>query len=472
MSRQWTTRAQVSGYRFGVARAEHALVRADVRMVHDPMRSQVRALLTGAVLAALVVAGAGLYGFIRPAPSVGDAALVSADGALYVRVDDTMHPVLNVASARLILGRPDAVKDIGPDALSGFPRGPALGIPGAPSLLVGPADPGASAWAVCDDAGAAGAAVTTVIAGHLDEAPLAADRGMLVTSAGETHLLYQRAGLRGEELPVRARVDDGDARVLAALGLTGVTPRPISAGLLGTFPAVPELAVPAVAGRGAPGPLADSSLTVGTVVNSLGTDGETRFYVVLANGLQQLTPIAAQLMRAADEAGGARLTSIGPGDVASLPLVETLPLQRFPAGPVDLVDAAAFPVLCRSWRLGAGNVPEQRLLAGTSLPLPAQARPVILPGADGTGPGLDAVYLRPGTGEFVTVTGGGREALRRQAGFYVTDAGVRHRVVGPDDAAALGLPEPRPAPWPVLSLLPDGPVLTREAALTARSGGS
>ena len=42
MVRQLTTRAQVSGYRFLLQRAEHALVRRDARMLHDPMRAQRR----------------------------------------------------------------------------------------------------------------------------------------------------------------------------------------------------------------------------------------------------------------------------------------------------------------------------------------------------------------------------------------------------------------------------------------------
>ena len=57
MSRQMTTRAQVSGYRFGLARAEHALVRRDARMLHDPMRSQFRALIAGAVVALAMLPG-------------------------------------------------------------------------------------------------------------------------------------------------------------------------------------------------------------------------------------------------------------------------------------------------------------------------------------------------------------------------------------------------------------------------------
>src|SRR6187549_2254469 len=91
MARQPTTRLQVSGYRFLVRRMEHALVRGDIRMLHDPMRAQSLSLTAGCVL----------------------AIVMSRDsGALYVRIDDTLHPVLNLASARLVTGnaaRPQVV---------------------------------------------------------------------------------------------------------------------------------------------------------------------------------------------------------------------------------------------------------------------------------------------------------------------------------------------------------------------------
>ena len=51
MPAQVTTRAQVNGYRFLIRRLEHALIRGDSRMIHDPMRGQMRALIVGLVIA-------------------------------------------------------------------------------------------------------------------------------------------------------------------------------------------------------------------------------------------------------------------------------------------------------------------------------------------------------------------------------------------------------------------------------------
>ena len=97
MPAQLTTKAQVNGYRFLLRRLEHALIRRDVRMLHDPMRSQLRSLMVGLVLAILVLAGFGVYGLIKPQGSVGKSQIIISKkaGAMYVVLDGRLHPVLN-----------------------------------------------------------------------------------------------------------------------------------------------------------------------------------------------------------------------------------------------------------------------------------------------------------------------------------------------------------------------------------------
>ncbi len=94
-----TTRWQVNGYRFLVRRMEHALVRRDVRMLHDPMRSQSRAFTVGIVLAALGLAGCAVLALFRPQDRIGDAEIVVAkeSGAMFVAMEGTFRPVLNLA---------------------------------------------------------------------------------------------------------------------------------------------------------------------------------------------------------------------------------------------------------------------------------------------------------------------------------------------------------------------------------------
>jgi hypothetical protein len=101
--------------------------------------------------------------------------------------------------------------------------------------------------------------------------------------------------------------------------------------------------------------------------------------------------------------------------------------------------------------------------------LPASTAPVRLASADGSGPGLDLVLLPPGTAEHVAVTGAPSDSALAGQRFVIVDTGVRHRLAGEDAGPSLGLgDEPPRMPWSILSRLPEGPELSRAAALTAR----
>jgi type VII secretion protein EccB len=199
MPAQVTTRAQVNGYRFLIRRLEHALIRADSRMIHDPMRGQIRSLLVGLVIAILITGAAGVLAFFKPSPNIGNAQILlsTSNGGLYVRIGDRLHPVLNLASARLITGKPDAPKSVSDKWLNQLPRGPMVGIIGAPNSIHGGADMRMSAWTVCDtvqtpdvskSVGLA-SVQTTVIAGDLtlnDDMRKASPAQMLLVRSGDT----------------------------------------------------------------------------------------------------------------------------------------------------------------------------------------------------------------------------------------------------------------------------------------------
>src|SRR6185436_18319504 len=163
MARQPTSRLQVSGFRFLNRRMDHALVRGDARMLDDPLRAQSLSLSVGCVLAIVAVAACAVFAVLRPAGVLGSAPIVKArdSGALYVRIGDIMHPVLNLASARLIAGAPAEPVDVSPAAIAAAKRGPLVGIPGEPATIAPPLTPAESAWTVCD-----GPAGTTVLVGR------------------------------------------------------------------------------------------------------------------------------------------------------------------------------------------------------------------------------------------------------------------------------------------------------------------
>lgn len=104
-----TTKAQVSGHKFLQRRVEHGLILGDIRMIHDPLASRRRALIFGSIAVAFLAIGSGMLAWLQPNPNPGDAPIVrSQQGQLFVLVNDSYHPVSNLASARLIAGEPAA----------------------------------------------------------------------------------------------------------------------------------------------------------------------------------------------------------------------------------------------------------------------------------------------------------------------------------------------------------------------------
>lgn len=108
-------------------------------MAHDPLRSQRRALFVGVLVSLLIAGGAVMLGLLRPQPSIGDAHLVADEtGTLHVRLDDTFHPITNVASARLVLQQPVEIQQSTSDQLAEFPHGEPMGIAVVPGLTEAP----------------------------------------------------------------------------------------------------------------------------------------------------------------------------------------------------------------------------------------------------------------------------------------------------------------------------------------------
>ncbi|MBL1075172.1 type VII secretion protein EccB [Nocardia sp. 2] len=494
MPAQLTTRAQVNGYRFLLRRLDHALVRRDVRMLHDPMRAQFRSLISGAVLAVLVVAGAAIMAFIKPQGSIGDATIVvgKESGALYVVVTDedddtkqTLHPVLNLASARLIVDSNENPKSVKDNKLNSLPRGAIVGIPGAPAALPGTGQGERADWTLCDtvelsDGGGAASATgatTTVISGQaeLNERIKRADAGvaLYVKKGDKSYLIYDGK---------RAEVDPRDSAIEQSLNLSGSNPRPVTTGLLDAATEVPALAVPAIPEAGGPGPGKLSGVPIGGVIRvALGSSDKPELYVVLANGVQRISSFTAELIRNANSQQMPEIESVTPDMLRGVAVVHSLPVDGFPDETPKIISAEDNPVACIAWsrEQGAGLAsadvvegPADRavvsMLIGTRLPISDSAVPVGLSSADDTGDRVDSVYVPPTTGEFVWVTGVEPGSPRRGSLFYVADNGIRYGIPDLDTAQTLGLgTTPHLAPWAIIGQLVAGPTLSRSAALVS-----
>jgi type VII secretion protein EccB len=466
--RGFVTRHQVSGWRFVMRRIASGVALHDTRMLVDPLRTQTRAVLVGGLVMITGLAGCFLFSLIRPSGTAGNDAVLAdrATAALYVKVGDQLHPVLNLTSARLIVGRPDNPTTVKSAELDKFGRGNLLGIPGAPERMVQNASRDAD-WTVCD-AVSGPADGLTVIAGKLASGgeraeALPEQSAVLVENDGRTWLLWQNR---------RSRIDLNDRAVIDALGFGGepVTPRPIATGLFNTIPESPPLTAPAIPGAGQPPrfPLPVSA-PVGAVVVSFDSDSTVRHYAVLPDGLQPIPPVLAAILRNTNSYGLDQPPRLGADEVSRLPVANAIDTRVYPAKPVTLVDAADDPVTCSHWGKPDGaNVSALTLLSGAALPVESGTHSVDLVGS-----GI-RVVLPPGSGYLVQTVGQEPESPTAGAQFWVSDTGVRYGLDttgaagDAKTAEALGLTgPPLPIPWSVLSLYAPGPTLSRDNALTA-----
>ncbi|WP_330232978.1 type VII secretion protein EccB [Nocardia sp. NBC_00508] len=475
-----TTRWQVSGYRFLVRRMEHALVRRDVRMLHDPMRSQSRAYAAGLILACVVLAGCGVLALLRPQDKIGDnKILIGKDsGAVYVVLDDVVHPALNLASARLAAGeaaKPAIVKE---SELGKKPRGQLIGIPGAPGSLHFDKEGKGRVWTVCDSLKTDGSddRSTSVLIGDLElgdkAAPMAKDKALLVKGRDAAYLVWNNT---------RARVDMNDPTVTDPLNIRGVPPRPISEGLLNAIPEVNPIVPPKITDPGGqPSGYSINGLKIGTVVQLDGKANQN--YVLLHNGLQPISPFTAEVIRSSQR-NPDHGTAIESFDKTNAPESRALNVDTYPDTAPTIIQPKARPVSCLSWKPipgVAGNTDvavraELAVIDGSDLPMSANAKAVPLAQADGKGDNVDSVYFKPGSGAFVQTTGIEPDSRRKDSMFYVADTGVRFGIKDNEAAKALGMDKesgvtPEPAPWPIVGLLASGPTMGRDAAMVAHDG--
>ncbi|WP_280441588.1 type VII secretion protein EccB [Nocardia brasiliensis] len=496
------TKHQVSGWRFLLRRIEHALVRRDPSMMDDPQRGRSTALSIGIALACVIVAGAAVLGFFKPAKKIANSKIVaeSDTGALFVRVGDRMFPALNLTSARLVIGSPDNPVRVSRSELAKFPRGPWVGIPGAPGSIADSTDRN-SLWTVCDTAKVGAAAPvspttglptvtlspvrTTAIGGPLTMdgnavRGLARDEARLLRDSATTWLVY----VDPQKGVVRASIDLGDSAVVLALGIDPTaTVVSVSKGLIGAIPEVPAIRVPAIPGAGETITLRSGpSAPVGSVLTVSTPDRGSSYYVVSQSGVVQVNSVLAAMLRNADSHGSASSRIVGPDVIAANLRPGSWPgTEAFPADPVRLVDPARFGVTCYHWsRTGADQNAVTELLVGRQLPLTAEEQSHAVDSVTAPisrGGTADSAYMPRTTGRFVQVTGADPASPRRESLYWISDSGVRYGIVaeqnpnGVDQTlTALGLRTPVPAPWSIVSLFAVGPTLSQRDAKVVHDG--
>jgi type VII secretion protein EccB len=452
-----------------------ALTRWRVRMEVEPGRRQNLAVVASVSAALVICLGALLYSFLSPAGTVGDSPIIADrdSGALYVRVGDKLYPALNLASARLITGRADNPHLVRSGQIANLPRGPLVGIPGAPSNFA-PKSPPTSSWLVCD----------TVATSTGAEAP----SGVTVTVLdGTPDLNGHRRVLTGSDAVVlsyggdawviregrRSRIDAMNRSVLLPLGLTpeqvGMA-KPMSRALFDALPVGPELTVPEIPNAGLPATFAAAPGPVGTVLVTPQISGPQQYSLVLSDGVQTLPPLVAQILQNAGGPANTKPVTVEPSSLAKMPVVNKLDLSSYPDNPLNVMDIRENPATCWWWQKTSGeNRARIQVVSGATIPVATKdmSKVVSLVKADTTGRQADQVYFGPDYANFVAVTGNDAGAKTTESLWWLTDAGARFGVDDTRDVReALGLKTiPSLAPWVALRLLPQGPTLSRADAL-------
>ncbi|WP_159501984.1 type VII secretion protein EccB [Microbacterium sp. 18062] len=277
-----------------------------------------RAVIAAVALTAAVVLVGVFWGLIRPGLPEGwdngKLIVVTDTGARFITQDGVLHPVINTASARLLLPASDfQVISTDQANLDGVSLGTTLGIVGAPDDLPAADRLQNAGWSACvaDDA---------ALDVRIGETPARAVTGnaVVVESDGD------RFVIDGERS--YAVGDDGSDAILRAAGITALDPVEVPADWLNLFTPGTALAPVAVADAGTA--VAGTDLLAGDVVHLQGTPESDRFLVQSDGTLAALTPLAWQLY----QLGGGRSGSVEEVSQADVAGLET---TARPAGGAD-----------------------------------------------------------------------------------------------------------------------------------------
>lgn len=452
-----TTKVQVSGRRFLVRRLEHAIVRRDTQMFDDPLQFYSRSASLGIVVAVLILAGAVMLAYVKPQGQLGDTNLVAdrASDQLYVTVSGQLHPVYNLTSARLVLGNPAAPTSMRSSELNKLPKGQTIGIPGAPYATPVSAD-SASTWSLCDTVAYAGTA-NPVTRTALIAMPLQIDAAIAPLRANEALLVSYRHSTWIVTAQGRHAIDLSDRALTTAMGIgETATPTPISEGMFNALPDSGPWRLPSIDAAGAPNTLGlPAALVIGSVFRVETTAG-TKHFVVLRDGVAPVNDDTAGSLRDMESYGLIDPPPVPPDLVVDLP--QRVYQSPLPDEPLKIISRVQDPTLCWSWQRSAGDqAPTTSVLSGRHLPLP----PSVVSAGISQIRGTATIYIDGG--KFLVLQS--PDPRYAESMYYVDPQGVRYGVPDAAVANALGLGSPQDAPWQVVRLLVDGPVLSKDAAL-------
>jgi hypothetical protein len=393
-----------------------------------------RGIVTGAALALLLIAGSLIAAARDPRPptdwdrpglviseQTGERYLITQEGG-------ALRPVINVASAQLVLGAHLTPRIVSQEALGGRTRGDDIGILGAPEQLPSEGSFVESGWTACT---ADGAGLSVAVAREPAVSALAG-AGATVTADGVTFwVVAEDADHRARRylIPSIAGADD----VLEAVGLLPEARAVrVPASWLALFPVGGALGLDSFAlgartgqtvsyaGRGGIAPTA----RVGDIATAVGTG---RRFLLTADGPAPLDPFAAAIYTTAAELVGEGPREAGTG--RPLGVAQVAPTWATAHWPMTTLRPADGPI-CGRLVTASGAAPYVRLagdphgIAWTS------------PGA-----GQRAAAADPGVGALVRSGAWGEETGRRS--WIVDDRAKAYPIADGETLTALGFDDYR-----------------------------
>ncbi|MDR1441539.1 MAG: type VII secretion protein EccB [Bifidobacteriaceae bacterium] len=308
-----------------------------------------RAVVAGIAIGILIILGGLGFGLLSPSLPEGwennHLIVVKDSGSRYVSANGIIYPVLNTVSARLVTD-PGSFQSISVNAkqLDGVPRGPAIGIVGAPDELPARDRLIGAPWVAClapNEDGSNG------IAAFLSAADPAADptkASLLVHVDGEDGQDWLIAS--GRRYPIDTAAVAGVAR---ALSLTSQAPVTVPGAWLNLFAPgakLEQFSFPDVGGKmSVPVRAGGRELVIGSAL-TIASGGQQQAYVVTDKSeLAQLTPVAAAMY----EYGLAANPALAPVEVAASEVAalrnstEQVYPADWPPGVSDLMEPGAIP---------------------------------------------------------------------------------------------------------------------------------
>ncbi|MER6416073.1 type VII secretion protein EccB [Streptomyces humidus] len=441
-------RDQLNAYTFAKRRMLAAFLQSSPDGSEEGAPRPLRAILPGIVVGVVVMAVFGAWGMFKPTAPKGwdvpNAKVIVASKSttryvvLKTGTQVQLHPVLNMASARLLLdeGQGEVVTVSESVLDSGtIPHGVTVGIPYAPDRLPPASEAGtAKRWAVCERPGAGGASVqraALVLASREKDATEGANR----LHGGQLLYVEDPAGTRYvvDAAGTAYQVDKRDELLLRAVVGSGREPQRVSTQWLATLHRGDPITFPDIPGRpgttaGAPGQLDGSADKIGTVLKAFDNNTQ-QHYVVLADRVAPVSAFVAQLLLFSKElaplgqAGHAR--EISPGAIVPGRAFGTE--HRWPTGDPVPVNEASRDAGGRSTVCNVLRGVDARSGATTLSTWAGSDFPAKLP------TGSSSAYVTPGSGQLYRQFQGGETTVGPV--FLVTDTGLRYVLQSNGDSA-------------------------------------